>query len=157
MFRRRSCIAFAVMLVSTAHAADETLTLACEGTKTETSRYGGYSERREAISLGIIINFAARTVTGFPPDVEVLVRPVITDISETTISFTGSSDPTATVSYSMTGTINRVTGAMEAGLMSFPKEGYGLIKWILREIIKWPREAGDPPLLGPVGDSLDDF
>jgi hypothetical protein len=30
-------------------------------------------------------------------------------------------------------------------------------KWILREIIKWPREAGDPPLLGPVGDSLDDF
>jgi hypothetical protein len=51
---------------------------------------------------------------------------VITDISETTISFTGSSDPTATVSYSMTGTINRVTGAMEAGLMSFPKEGYGL-------------------------------
>jgi hypothetical protein len=30
-------------------------------------------------------------------------------------------------------------------------------RWILREIIKWPREAGDPPLLGPVGDSLDDF
>jgi hypothetical protein len=112
------------MLVSTAQAADETLMLACEGTKTETSRYGGDAERRKAISLSIIIDFAARTVTGFP-DVEGLVRPVITDVSETTISFAGSSDPTATVSYSMSGTINRVTGAAEAGFMSFPKEGYG--------------------------------
>jgi hypothetical protein len=85
MLRRCSCTAFAVMLVGlpTAQAADETLMLACEGTKTETSRYGGDAERRKAISLSIIIDFAARTVTGFP-DVEGLVRPVITDVSETT-------------------------------------------------------------------------
>jgi hypothetical protein len=58
----------AVMLVGlpTAQAAETTLTLACEGTKTETSRYGGDAERRKAISLSIIINFAAQTVTGFP-------------------------------------------------------------------------------------------
>jgi hypothetical protein len=30
------------------------------------------------------------------------------------------------VSYSMNGTIDRVTGAVEAGFMSFPKEGWGL-------------------------------
>jgi hypothetical protein len=30
-------------------------------------------------------------------------------------------------------------------------------RWIVHTIVKWPREAGDPPLLGPVGDSLDDF
>jgi hypothetical protein len=126
----RTCwrvIALTVMVVGlqTVQAADETLTLACEGTKTETSQYGGDAERREAISLGIIINFTARTVTGFP-DVEGLIRPMITDVNETTISFSGSSDPTATVSYSMNGTIDRVTGAAKAGFMSFPKEGYGL-------------------------------
>jgi hypothetical protein len=31
-------------------------------------------------------------------------------------------------------------------------------KWILHEIVfARPREAGDPPLLGTGGDSLDDF
>jgi hypothetical protein len=30
-------------------------------------------------------------------------------------------------------------------------------RWIVHTIVKWPREAGDPPPLGPVGDSLDDF
>jgi hypothetical protein len=34
MLRRCSCIAFAVMLVTTAQAADTTLTLACQGTVT---------------------------------------------------------------------------------------------------------------------------
>jgi hypothetical protein len=37
MLRRCSCIAFAVMLVSTVHAADTTLTLACQGTVTITT------------------------------------------------------------------------------------------------------------------------
>jgi hypothetical protein len=62
---------------------------------------------------------------GLPQPEGLLVRPLITDVSETTIAFAGSSDPTATVSYSMNGTIDRVTGAVEAGFMSFPKEGYG--------------------------------
>ena len=127
MVRHYSCVIVLVVLLvglPTAQAADTMLTLACEGTKTETSRYGDDAERKRAISLSIIINFAARTVTGFP-DVVGLVRPLITDVSETTISFAGSSDPTATVSYSMSGTIDRVTGAVEGGYMSFPKEGYG--------------------------------
>ena len=131
MLRTCSCIiALAAMVAGpTAQAAEPrgTLMFACEGTKIETQPYGGDAEQRETISMGIIIDFAAGTVTGFRSE-ELLVRPVITDVSETTISFTGSSDPTATVSYSMNGNIDRMTGALEAGFISSPKEGYGL-KW----------------------------
>jgi hypothetical protein len=131
MFRRCSCIAFAVMLVSTAQAADTTLTLACEGTKTET--FYGRSERRN-VSLSIIINFAARTVTGFREE-ERLVELTIDDISETTISFAGSNSA-AMVSYNMNGTIDRVTGTVEAGLTSFPEEGHGLKTWTTSYALK---------------------
>jgi hypothetical protein len=126
-----SIIALTAMVAGpTAQAAEPrgTLMFACEGTKIETQPYGGDAEQRETISMGIIIDFAARTVTGFRSE-ELLVRPVITDVSETTISFTGSSDPPgATVSYSMYGNIDRMTGALEAGFISSPKEGYGR-KW----------------------------
>jgi hypothetical protein len=94
----------------TAQAADTTLTLACEGTKTETSRYGGYSERRKAVSLSITVNFAARTVTGFREE-ERLVELTIDDISETTISFAGSTS-TAMLSYNMNGTIGALCWAI---------------------------------------------
>jgi hypothetical protein len=114
----------AMVAGSTAHAADTTLTLACEGTKTET--FYGRSERRN-VSLSIIINFAARTVTGFREE-ERLVELTIDDISETTISFAGSNSA-AMVSYNMNGTIDRVTGTVEAGLTSFPEEGHGLKTW----------------------------
>jgi hypothetical protein len=118
----------------TAQAADTTLTLACEGTKTETSRYGGDAERRKAVSLSIIINFAARTVTGFREE-ERLVELTIDDISETTISFAGSNSA-AMVSYNMNGTIDRVTGTLEAGLTSFPEEGHGLKTWTTSYALK---------------------
>jgi hypothetical protein len=62
MFRRRSSIAFAVMLVSTALAADTTLTLACKGTTTDTAKE---DSKPEPFSMGIIVNFTTRTVTGF--------------------------------------------------------------------------------------------
>src|SRR5262245_32342713 len=64
MLRSRSCIiGLAVMLVglSTAHAADTVLTLACQGTTTA----GTEDAKPEPISMGIIVNFTNRTVQGF--------------------------------------------------------------------------------------------
>jgi hypothetical protein len=53
-----------------AHAAEPTgtLTLACEGTRTVTNYFGNHTilkEGPEPISMGIILDFAARTVAGF--------------------------------------------------------------------------------------------
>ena len=58
-------IALAVMLVglSTAQAADTTLTLACQGTTTATT--AGTEDKPEPISMGIIVNFTKKTVHGF--------------------------------------------------------------------------------------------
>jgi hypothetical protein len=59
MLRRCSCvIGLAVMLVGlpAAQAADTTLTLACQGTTTETSKENAKPERH---SMGIIVNFTA--------------------------------------------------------------------------------------------------
>jgi hypothetical protein len=83
MFRRCACIALAVMLVglSTAQAADTTLTLACQGArKTDDAK-------PEPISMSIIVNFTARIVTGFADD----DHPVkIMRFDNVYISFSGS-------------------------------------------------------------------
>jgi len=64
MVRRCACIALAVMLVglSSAHAADTTLTLACQGTVTVGTTG---DEKPEPVSMGIIVNFTKQTVHGF--------------------------------------------------------------------------------------------
>jgi hypothetical protein len=56
-------IALAVVLVGlpTAQAADTTLTLACQGTTTS----GLEDAKPEPISMGIIVNFAKKTVHDF--------------------------------------------------------------------------------------------
>jgi hypothetical protein len=99
MFRRCACIALAVMLVglSTAQAADTTLTLACQGaSKTDA--------KPEPISMSIIVNFTARIVTGFADD----DHPVkITRFDNVYISFSGSDKSD---SWRIEGSIDRVTG-----------------------------------------------
>jgi len=63
MLRRCSCIAFAVMLVglSAAHAADTTLTLACQGTVT-IKTFSPTEYEPDPVSMGLIVNFTNRTV-----------------------------------------------------------------------------------------------
>ena len=98
---RRPCscvIALAVMLVglSTAHAADTTLTLACQGTVTQNDA------KPEPLSMGVIVDFAARTVHGFGYPVE------ITAMDDVIVTFARSTQPT------IDGTIDRVTGDLQA-------------------------------------------
>jgi hypothetical protein len=113
----RSCsrvIALTAMVAGssvTAQAADTTLMLACEGTKTFRMEGGNLPlERTAPISLGIIVNLTARTLTGLQ---ELDTTPV-TSINESTISFSYSHRYSDGALVTVSGTIDRLTGAMAA-------------------------------------------
>jgi hypothetical protein len=111
-------------LPMTAQAAEPaTVTLTCRGTTTEITQTNA---KPEPISMDITIDFAARAVEAFGSDV--IFRIAITDVTDTTITF-GASDAGehATFPYGMHGTIDRVTGAVEATFLGSIKDGP---KWI---------------------------
>ena len=66
----------------------------------------------EPISMGIIVDFAARTVE-FGHDAMPKFPMQVSDITETTIGL-GGTKRMAIYSYSIIGTIERVTGTLEA-------------------------------------------
>ena len=116
MLRHCSCvIALAVMLVGlpTAQAADTTLTLACQGTATDITQ--PVDGKPEPVSMGIIINFTAGTVTsGSKGALLGWDFPVkITSFDEAAVLFEGSYDTELTV-RTISGNIDRVTGDMKA-------------------------------------------
>jgi hypothetical protein len=97
-----------------AHAADATLTLACQGTTTS----GVEDAKPERVSMGIIVNFTNRTVQGFgtPGLMDYPVK--ITAWNEVTVVFGGSEDFfKETQRASIMGSIDRVTGDAEATSM----------------------------------------
>jgi hypothetical protein len=86
-------------LAITANAADETLTLACQGTVEQDAK-------REPISTGIIVNLTNRKLHGLVfPDTQVEV----TQWNEGVVAF-GRNEPDLTIE----GIINRVTGELRA-------------------------------------------
>jgi hypothetical protein len=106
-------------LSTTAQAVETgTLTLACKGTTVS----GIPDAKPEPFSMSLIVNSTAGTVQGFgvpglrdPP-----VR--ITGINEVTVAFGGSTAASAPVpglsNWSLNGTIDRVTGEVEASEMA---------------------------------------
>jgi len=106
----RTCsIALSAMVTCglvTAQAADETLTLACQGIGV--SKFGATDQpTQEAMSFGVIVNLTARTVEGFP----VWNLPVkVTAANQAAIEFEGSETSGATLIRRLNGTIDRVTG-----------------------------------------------
>src|SRR5262245_3675983 len=109
MLRTSSCVialnAIVAALSMTVQAADETLTLACKGTVTFTNREGREA-KPEPVSMGIIVNFMARTVIGFEDDYPV----TITGFDDLHISFSGSRGNR----WRIEGSMDRVTGDMQA-------------------------------------------
>jgi hypothetical protein len=109
-----------MMLVGlpTAQAADEVLTLACQGT-TRVSIDGPPWSPDEPSSMSLIVNLTTRTVTGFRyqdttgyDDIPVVA---ITAINELTVMFAGTKKygewpDGSDNSHTLTGTIDRVTG-----------------------------------------------
>ena len=89
----------------TTRAADETLTLTCQGT--EISKWGATDQPTtlELMPFGVIVNLTARTVEGFP----VSNLPVkVTAANQAAIEFEGSE--TSALNRRFSGTIDRVTG-----------------------------------------------
>jgi hypothetical protein len=101
--------------LSIAHAAERrgTLTLACEGTG-QTQGIG--DGKPWPIATGLIIDFPAHTVDGIEPG---MMQMHIVEITETAISFAGD---TYGGIQRIHGTIDRVTGTLEAYFFSSPKE-----------------------------------
>jgi hypothetical protein len=101
----------------TGQAADTTLTLACQGTATVPT-IGMEHPKPEPISMGIIVNFTNGTVRGFesiPGFSRWFNFPVkITSTNEVAVHFHGSDQTGSARATSITGSINRVTGDVEA-------------------------------------------
>jgi len=112
-------IAALLLVLSVAGAAEPTarLTLACQGTaidKTNPRKLG----EPEPVSMGLIIDFTAKTVVGFdfPGSSGAQVTIVFTD--ETTVGFSG----TSAIGGTAFGRIDRVTGLVEAATESWSHE-----------------------------------
>jgi len=126
MLRTSACInaltAMVAALSMTAQAADETLTLACQGTTTDKMK-DAKDTKPAPISMGIIVNFTKNTVQGFGipgvSDYPVKIR----GMNDARIVFDASHDNGTSVA-SITGTIDRVTGDVEAtDMLQNPKTG----------------------------------
>jgi hypothetical protein len=102
----RSLTLLTLAVLSTAQAAEPTgtLTLACEGTAVS-----GNGTNPEQLSMGIVVDFATRTVE-FGHDFQFPVE--ITNITQTTIKFFGSTGYSPL--SNLDGVIDRMTGAVEA-------------------------------------------
>jgi hypothetical protein len=93
-----------------AHAADTTLTLACQGTTTS----GIEDAKPEPVSMGIIVNFTKKTVHGFDNPGMTDFPVNITAVNEVSIAFGGSMSLGSIIETNIMGSIDRVTGDVEA-------------------------------------------
>jgi len=94
-------LALAGLSISTAQAAERAVVLACEGKLTQPS-----GPKPEPVSIGIIVNFTAGTVTWADSSDSPLK---ITRLDEKTVAFRGSNG-----SRTLTGSIDRKTGDTDA-------------------------------------------
>ena len=114
-------LALAGLLIGTAQAAEpkEPLMLACRG---ERIWWGAPNTDpvKEQVSMGIIVNFTAWTVNGLGRDWRDAI-PIHT-ITETAITFFAErqDDP---VEASIIGTIDRITGDVDAGITASGSSG----------------------------------
>jgi hypothetical protein len=105
--RAAALVVVAGLSPTTVNAVEQSkLTLACEGTTTETTMPDA---KPEPISMGIIVGHTARTVQGFGYPGYFPVN--ITGMNEVTVSFSGSSKGGA---WTINGSIDRVTGDVTA-------------------------------------------
>jgi len=90
-------------------AEPETLTLTCQGTVTDNIKPDA---KPEQITMGVVVNFTARTVAGFTyPGLEEFPVVIHKTASEVLITFAGSNESGSSI---IAGDINRVTGELWA-------------------------------------------
>jgi bifunctional non-homologous end joining protein LigD len=113
LLRRSSCsVALLASLLSTQASGDSTLTLACQGTTT----WAVADAKPEPFRMSIMVDFTKGTVQGFGTPGSNLGDDFplkITGMNDVTIAFGGQSR-VLHVEWSINGTIDRVTGDVEA-------------------------------------------
>jgi hypothetical protein len=120
-----------------AQAEPNTLTLACTGTITEEDAQS-QNKQTKPISMGIIVNFATGAVQGFDffEPKSLMDYPVkITGATDVKVEFQGSKDLFGSQTLSTRGTIDRVTGDVEATSMSLNAKTnkiIGQVDWALK-------------------------
>ena len=113
-------LALASLSIAQAAEPTGTLTLACKGERV-THPGGsdpGSDDLKEPISMGIIVNFEARTLNGFGEDWSYPNPIRIHNVTETLIPF-GYTQTREEGGKSIQGSIDRVTGDVNA-VISFP-------------------------------------
>jgi len=104
-------IALPAMLVGLwpAQAANTVLTLACQGTTKDTTVEGA---KPEPVSMGIVVNFTDRTVQGF--GLSAVLPLKVTEVDDVSVTFSGSEPKPTVTKWNIYGSINHVTGDVEA-------------------------------------------
>ena len=115
----RRVVTLAALLAGlmTAQAADETLTLACQGTVIAWTQKDA---ENEPISVGMIVNFTNGTVQGFGDPGSVDVR--ITAVNDVAILFRGNK-PDGAGFLNISGAMDRVSGLVQARVESTDETG----------------------------------
>jgi hypothetical protein len=107
-------LALASLSMLVACAGDEVLVLACQGTTQGRDPVSGAMGPDEPISVGLIVNLTARTITGFRYPTYLADFPVaITAVNTMALTFAGSRKDGNTET-SVTGTVDRITGDLQA-------------------------------------------
>jgi hypothetical protein len=112
-----------VLSITPALAADQKVTLTCNGTRSVLSEDGNYQEN-DSYSVGIVIDSAAQMVVGLD------YPSKITKGTDTELTFKSSED-LANFIDDIDGSIDRVTGDMDARVMTKDKQTgyYGTSVW----------------------------
>jgi hypothetical protein len=116
-------LALAGLSMTVAQAAEPTgtLTLACQGERIARVLGSKIAPVQQQVSMGIIVNFTARTVKGFDSE---WTDPIpIYDVTETAILFRGHRDQ-----EEISGAIDRITGGGHGKLDSDPL----VVTWTLQ-------------------------
>jgi hypothetical protein len=126
VLRRTLCCIALLVGLSGAQAAETRLTLACQGTATLAAE----NAKPESVSMGIVVDFTNQTIQGFGTPGHPSDFPLkITGMNEVTISFGGSSRVLA-ADWSINGTIDRVTGDVEASSIQTNVKTTIVISWL---------------------------
>jgi hypothetical protein len=104
-------------LASPAHAVS--LTLGCSGTVTTTEvpkdGVAGDPEKENVTDMSVVVDFDQRTVSGFWAEMDGLhERLPITTIDSNGVAFMASKKSAGGLEKSITGTVDRITGKVEA-------------------------------------------
>lgn len=120
MYRLGALLLVTWSFTASAQEQPPMLTLACKGTTTDSSQ----PDANQPISMGIIVNFADRTVQGFGSPGLNAYPVMIMAANDVTIMFGGHQEVLSSVS-SIQGSIDRVTGDVAARSTMFdPKTSH---------------------------------